>query len=1066
MNIYTKSSKQKEKVLLGGVAAAALGLINAKPKIVKATTLSNNKVTRNSQKKQFETKINYKTARNSTKVNRVSVKQTESALRSSESDKNNLSDQAQDVDSKVDTNSEQTVDSVSNSQHKNNLGSETSRNTNSNTSTNTYQNNNRKNIKPRSNTENSSVIETDWCTVPITINTDTGVLTIKGGEAIFTYSPQIPMDIDDGIAAILEGTATINHSFDADIVNKITKINIVDTVIINGDGKYMFRNLPNLTEITGLENLDTLTHQTVTSLKDLFENDKSLVTIKGFEKNPKTKFDTSKLKDLTEMFKGCSSLTTLDLSGIDMSKVNNWTNMFADCSNLTNLTLGDKSKFDKTAGLTVPGTWINIESGQNNTGTKGWSSDELMSDYNGSEDSGTYTRYTGGKITVHYQDQDGKDILGLNETVQYGNVDDKLIDSTSTNSFQFKEKLNDINGKAYSFREAKIKDKTVDLKDVQFTAGPQDVTLIYAPAEAKPVTVYYKYKDEAGNLHDILDENGKPKTKTVSGYLGDKPAVTFDDLANYKKDSYQINEDPVTESTDNPAVTLSDQEQKVTLIYDQIPAGKVAVYYKYKDKAGNLHDILDENGKPKTTTVSGYLGDKSAVTFDDLANYKKDSYQINEDPVTESTDNPAVTLSDQEQKVTLIYDRIPAGKVAVYYKYKDEAGNLHDILDENGKPKTKTVSGYLGDKSSVSFDDLANYKKDSYQINDDPVTESTDNPTVPLSDQEQTVTLIYTENKTNNSSDSHGSNGSDSNGSGSNGSDSNGSGSNGSGSNGSGSNGSSSNGSGSNGSDSNGSGSNGSGSNGSSSNGSGSNGSSSNGSNSSDSSNGSESNGSNASNTAGSIVNSPAAIAPAVTVHYQDEYGNTIAPDRVIQGRIGDGYTTGAETVSGYTLKTRPDNATGFFINSPQSVTYVYSKNDGQTNNSTPAPAGNQTPTDNEPTPIPSSKKAKKKKAPKKAIKGLHANKQNMKGKKAPAKSIKGLTANKHQANHPAKLAAAARKSTSVNDPQKGKLDKGSSTDALPQTGSEKHNGLAMLALGGLALATALGAAWLERKKE
>ena len=992
MNIYKKSSKQKEKVLLGGVAAATLGLINAKPKIVKATTLSNNKVTRNSQKKQFETKINYKTARNSTKVNRVSVKQTESALRSSEPDKSNLSDQAQDANSNVDTNPEQTVDSVGNSQHKNNLDPETNRNTNSNTSTNTYQNNNRKNIKPRSNTENSSVIETDWCTVPITINTDTGVLTIKGGEAIFTYSPQIPMDIDDGIAAILEGTAAINHSFDADIVNKITKINIVDTVIINGDGNYMFRNLPNLTEITGLENIDTLTHQTVTSLKGLFENDKSLVTIKGFEKNPKTKFDTSKLKDLTEMFKGCSSLSTLDLSGIDMSKVNNWTNMFADCSNLTTLTLGDKSKFDKTAGLTVPGTWINIESGQNNTGTKSWSSDELMSDYNGSEDSGTYTRYTGGKITVHYQDQDGKGILGLNDTVQYGNVDDKLIDNTSTNPFQFKEKLNDSNGKAYSFREAKIKGTTVDLKDVKFTADQQDVTLIYAPEEAKLVTVYYKYKDKAGNLHDILDENGKPKTKTVSGYLGDKSSVAFDDLANYKKDSYQINDDPVTESTDNPAVTLSDQEQKVTLIYDQIPAKPVTVYYKYKDEAGNLHDILDETGKPKTTTISGYLGDKSAVTFDDLANYKKDSYQINDDPVTESTDNPAVTLSDQEQKVTLIYDRIPAGKVTVYYKYKDKAGNLHDIPDENGESKTTTISGYLGDKSAVTFDDLANYKKDSYQINDDPVTESTDNPTIPLSEQEQKVTLIYTEKKTSNGSESNGSgsngsgsgsngsgsngsesNGSESNGSGSNGSGSNGSESNGSGSNGSGSNGSESNGSGSNGSGSNGSGSNGSGSNGSGSNGSGSNGSGSNGSNGSGSngsgSNGSGSNGSG-SNTTGSIVNSPAAIAPAVTVHYQDEYGNTVAPDRVI--------------------------------------------------------------------------------------------------KKAPAKSIKGLTANKHQANRPAKLAAAGRKlnKTASSDPQKGKLDQDSKTNSLPQTGAEKHNSLAMLALGGLALATAIGAAWLERKKE
>ena len=129
-------------------------------------------------------------------------------------------------------------------------------------------------------------------------------------------------------------------------------------------------------------------------------------------------------------------------------------------------------------------------------------------------------------------------------------------------------------------------------------------------------------------------------------------------------------------------------------------------------------------------------------------------------------------------------------------------------------------------------------------------------------------------------------------------------------------------------------------------------------------------------------------------------------------------------------------------------MTYVYSKNDGQTNNSTTTPAGNQTPTDNEPTPIPTSKKNKK--------------------KKAPAKSTKGFTANKHQANRPAKLAAAARKlnKTASSDPQKGKLDQDSSTNALPQTGAEKHNSLAMLALGGLALATALGAAWLNRKKD
>jgi len=90
----------------------------------------------------------------------------------------------------------------------------------------------------------------------------------------------------------------------------------------------------------------------------------------------------------------------------------------------------------------------------------------------------------------------------------------------------------------------------------------------------------------------------------------------------------------------------------------------------------------------------------------------------------------------------------------------------------------------------------------------------------------------------------------------------------------------------------------------------------------------------------------------------------------------------------------------------------------------------------------------------------LGANKQSKKGKKTPAKSIKGLTANKHQVNRPAKLAVATGK---LN--KKGKLNQESSTDALPQTGAEKHNSLAMLALGGLALATALGAAWFNRKK-
>ena len=68
-----------------------------------------------------------------------------------------------------------------------------------------------------------------------------------------------------------------------------------------------------------------------------------------------------------------------------------------------------------------------------------------------------------------------------------------------------------------------------------------------------------------------------------------------------------------------------------------------------------------------------------------------------------------------------------------------------------------------------------------------------------------------------------------------------------------------------------------------------------------------------------------------VTVFYQDENGNQIAPETVLQGNMGDGYTTGAVEIPGYTLKVKPENATGFFSTEPQSVTYIYARNGSQT---------------------------------------------------------------------------------------------------------------------------------------
>ena len=63
-----------------------------------------------------------------------------------------------------------------------------------------------------------------------------------------------------------------------------------------------------------------------------------------------------------------------------------------------------------------------------------------------------------------------------------------------------------------------------------------------------------------------------------------------------------------------------------------------------------------------------------------------------------------------------------------------------------------------------------------------------------------------------------------------------------------------------------------------------------------------------------------------VIVHYQDESGNPLASDIVLSGNVGDGYTTDTKEFTGYHLKSRPTNATGFFSAQAQDVTYIYAK--------------------------------------------------------------------------------------------------------------------------------------------
>lgn len=99
------------------------------------------------------------------------------------------------------------------------------------------------------------------------------------------------------------------------------------------------------TKCTSLETLDLSSFNTekVTDMQTMFEGSMNLRTI-----NLPKGFIGSNVTDLNGMFRGCASLTELDLSGSNAEKVKNMGNMFYGCVALSNLNL---SGF-KTGSLT------------------------------------------------------------------------------------------------------------------------------------------------------------------------------------------------------------------------------------------------------------------------------------------------------------------------------------------------------------------------------------------------------------------------------------------------------------------------------------------------------------------------------------------------------------------------------------------------------------------------------------------------------------------------------------------------------------------------------------------
>ncbi len=117
-----------------------------------------------------------------------------------------------------------------------------------------------------------------------------------------------------------------------------------------------FVNFKNLTQIEGIENLNT---ENVTSMRDMFNGCSSLTSLdltnfntakvtdmkllfancSALESLDLSMFNTENVTSMPSMFNGATNLKTLNVSNFNTEKVNNMGHMFANCPNLTSLDL-------------------------------------------------------------------------------------------------------------------------------------------------------------------------------------------------------------------------------------------------------------------------------------------------------------------------------------------------------------------------------------------------------------------------------------------------------------------------------------------------------------------------------------------------------------------------------------------------------------------------------------------------------------------------------------------------------------------------------------------------------
>jgi len=298
-------------------------------------------------------------------------------------------------------------------------------------------------------------------------------------------------------------------------------------------------------------------------------------------------------------------------------------------------------------------------------------------------------------VTVEYVNTEGKEVHP-SQTIS-GNVGDPY--DASTEQYQLK-----IEG--YTLDETKLPENGIGV----FVETVQTVTYIYTKNAVPAADITVEYIDTEGNeIH---------ASQTISGNVGNPYDASTE---NYQLtiDGYTLDESQLPENTTG---VFGETVQTVTYVYTKNPVPAADVTIEYVDKEGNeIH---------ASQTISGNVGESYDASLEKYQ-IKIEGYTLDE---TKLPENGIGVFSETVQTVTYIYIKNPIPAADITVKYVDTEGNeIHD---------SQTISGSIGDSYDAS---THQYKVtiEGYTLDE---TQLPENSKGIFSETAETVAYIYIKN--------------------------------------------------------------------------------------------------------------------------------------------------------------------------------------------------------------------------------------------------------------------------------------------------------------------------------